>query len=152
MTRDEAGWKVTMLLADAVQAVGGKLYILGGGWSIRGSEPTAMAIAIKLEVPWTEANRRHTLQLTLLDEDHQPVMVPTPVGDRPVELTTEFEVGRPVGLTPGTPLDVPLAINIGPLPLQPNRRYIWRCSIDRESGENWQVSFATRATQPPASP
>jgi hypothetical protein len=150
MTRDEAGWKVTMLLADAVQAVDGKLYILGGGWSIRNAEPTPMAIAIKLEVPWTEANQRHTVALTLLDEDNRPVMVPTPVGDRPVELSAEFEVGRPVGLRPGTPLDVPLAINLGPLPLQPDRRYIWRCSIDRESGENWQVSFATRPAQVPA--
>jgi hypothetical protein len=26
--------KLTMLLADAAEAVNGKLYILGGGWSI----------------------------------------------------------------------------------------------------------------------
>jgi hypothetical protein len=144
--------KVTMLLADAVQAVEGKLYILGGGWSIIGPEPNPMAIAIKVEVPWTEANRRHVLQLNLLDEDGRAVMVPTPIGDRPVELSAEFEVGRPAGLRAGTPLDVPLAINLGPLPLQPDRRYVWRCSIDGESEENWQVSFLTRPARGSASP
>lgn len=142
--------KVTMLLADAVQAVGGKLYILGGGWSIIGPEPNPMAIAIKVEVPWTEANQRHILRLTLLNEDNQPVMVPTPIGDRPVELNVEFEVGRPAGLRAGTPLDVPLAINLGPLPLQPDCRYVWRCSIDDQSELDWQVSFSTRPTPRPA--
>ena len=31
--------KVTMLLADSAQAIEGKLYILGGGWSITGPDP-----------------------------------------------------------------------------------------------------------------
>src|SRR3989304_5729195 len=49
--------KVTMLLADAAQAIGGKLYILGGGWSVTGPHPTAAAIAPQIEGPWDEANR-----------------------------------------------------------------------------------------------
>lgn len=144
--------KVTMLLADAVQAVNGKFYILGGGWSIIGPDPVPMAIAIKVDVPWEEANRIHTLRLTLLDEDGQPVQVPTPIGERPVELSMEFEVGRPPGLRPGTPLDVPLAINLGPLPLQPDRRFVWRCAINGNSEADWQVSFATRPLAIPAKP
>lgn len=133
-----------MLLADSAEAVNGKLYILGGGWSIIGPEPTPMAIAIKIEVPWDEANKRHTLQLALVNADGQPFMVPTPTGDRPMELSAEFEVGRPPGLKPGTPLDLPVALNIGPLPLLPDGRYVWRCSIDGESSEDWQVAFTTR--------
>jgi hypothetical protein len=138
---------VTMLLADAVQAVGGKLYILGGGWSIMGPAPTPIAIAIKVEVPWEEANRVHTLQLSLLDEDDRPVLVPTTVGDRPVEVSMEFEVGRPAGLRPGTPLDVPLAINLGPLPLQAGNRYVWNCSINGRSEPNWRVRFFVRPNE-----
>lgn len=141
--------KITLLLADAAQAVNGKLYILGGGWSIIGPDPTPSAIAIKIDVPWDEANRRHSLQLTLTDADDQPVMVPTPTGDRPVEVSGEFEVGRPPGLKPGTSLDVVLAINIGPLPLQPNTRYVWRCSIDGGSAEDWQLTFTTRPARKP---
>jgi hypothetical protein len=141
--------KVTMLLADAVQAVEGKLYILGGGWSITGPQPTPMAIALKIDVPWTEANTPHTVKLDLLNEDGQPVMVPTLTGDRPVQLSSQFEVGRPPGLKTGTPLDVTLAINLGPLPLQPNHRYVWRCSINDQSEPEWQVSFSTRPEPQP---
>src|SRR5712692_6126152 len=58
--------KVTMLLADAAQAVNGKLYILGGGWSVTGPAPSPSAIALKIEVPWDEANTRHKLTLDLV--------------------------------------------------------------------------------------
>jgi hypothetical protein len=144
--------KVTILLADAAQAVNGKLYILGGGWSIIGPEPAPIAIALKIDVPWTEANKPHQLKLILLDEDDRPVKVETQVGPRDVEVGSTFEVGRPPGLTPGTPLDVALAINLGPLPLQPNRRYKWRCLINDVFEEPWQVSFSTRPAQPHSSP
>ncbi|MFZ1060391.1 MAG: hypothetical protein WAP47_14490 [Candidatus Rokuibacteriota bacterium] len=137
--------RVTLLLADAAQAVNGKLYILGGGWSIKGPDPIPTAIAIKIEVPWDEANKVHRMELALLDADGQPVIVPTPIGDRPVQLTGNFEAGRPPGLKPGTPLDVALAINIGPLPLPPDRRYVWRCSIDDKFEEDWQVAFTVRS-------
>jgi hypothetical protein len=136
--------KVTMLLADAAQAVGGKLYILGGGWSLIGPDPTPMAIAIKVEVPWIAANQKHRLRLDLIDQDGHPVQIPTPTGERPFQIETEFEVGRPAGVPPGMPLDFALAINLAPLPLPPNSRYVWRCSIDGHTDESWQVGFNTR--------
>ena len=67
-----------MMLADAAQEVGGKLYILGGGWSVTGPMPTPMAIALKIEVPWDRTNEKHELLLELLDEDGNPVRVPEP--------------------------------------------------------------------------
>jgi hypothetical protein len=136
--------KVTMLLADAAEAVNGKLYVLGGGWSITGPDPMPSAIAIKIDVPWDEANKRHSLKLTLVDTDDKPAMVPTPVGEQPLEFRFEFEVGRPPGLKPGTPLDYALAINLGPVPLQPDSRYVWRLWIDEKTDEDWQVAFSTR--------
>jgi hypothetical protein len=54
---------LSVLLADSAQAVGGKLYILGGRWSVTGPGPSASAIALKIEVPWDETNRRHKLLL-----------------------------------------------------------------------------------------
>ena len=141
--------KVTMLLADAVQAVGGKLYILGGGWSITGPGPSQMVIAIKIEVPWTQSNTPHTLALKLFNEDGRPVMAPTMIGDRPVEVTMEFETGRPPGLKAGTPLDVALAVNLMPFQLQPDSRFVWRCFINEETADEWQVSFSTRPPQAP---
>ena len=76
--------KVTMLLADSAQAVGGKLYILGGGWSITGPMPSPSAIALKIEVPWDLAARRHNILLELVDADGQPIRLPTPQGEQPV--------------------------------------------------------------------
>lgn len=140
--------RVTILLADSAQAVAGKLYILGGGWSVTGPGPVPSALAIKIEVPWDRANQRHDLQIALLDVDGQPVKVPTPAGDLPLELKSQFEVGRPAGVLPGTPLDVALAVNLGPLPLRPGQRYVWRCTIDGDTHEDWQVAFSTRE-QPP---
>jgi len=138
--------RLTMLLADAAQAVNGKLYVLGGGWSITGPGPTPSALAIKIDVPWDEGNKKHRFRLALIDGDGQPVMVPTAVQatTMPVELSGEFEAGRPAGLKPGTPLDVVLALNIGPLPLQADARYVWRMWIDDQTREDWEVSFSTR--------
>lgn len=137
--------KLTMLLADAAQAVGGKLYILGGGWSLAGPEPTPMALAIKIAVPWIEANRQHTLRVALLDEDEQAVRVPTPRGDVPFEIHSTFEAGRPPGIPHGTPLDVAFALSIPPLPLRPGGRYLWRCFINDSTDDAWQASFTIRA-------
>jgi len=134
--------KLTMLLADAVQAVNGKLYVLGGGWSIAGPELAPSGLAIKIDVPWDEANKKHRFRLALLDADGRAVMVPG--GQAAVEVSGEFEAGRPAGLRPGTPLDVVLALNIGPLLLDADSRYVWRCWIDEQTREDWEVSFSTR--------
>ena len=136
--------RATLLLADAAQAVGGKLYILGGGWSVCGPDPTPMAIAMKLDVPWDQANRRHAWRLELLDADGQPVLVPSEEGEQPVLIEATFEVGRPAGLKAGTSIDLTLAIAIGPLPLPPDSRYEWRLSIDDRSEDDWRLVFTTR--------
>lgn len=135
--------KVTLLLADAAQTVDGKLYILGGGWSVTGPQPGPSALAMKLEVPWSQTNRRHRWLMRLEDADGRPVLLPGPEGDRPVVVDGDFEVGRPPGLAEGTPIDLPIAVNLGPLPLQPGR-YTWRLFIDDETGDGWSLSFTVR--------
>ena len=70
--------RVTMMLADSAQAVAGKLYVLGGGWSITGPEPAPSAIAIKLDVPWDQAEVAHRWTLALVDADGTPVFLPAP--------------------------------------------------------------------------
>ena len=137
--------KATMLLADAAQAVDGKLYVLGGGWSITGPAPAPFAIAVKVEVPWDQAARRHALRLELLDADGDPVLLPTvDGGSEAVVIEQAFETGIPPGLKPGTPLDFAFAINFGPLPLAPDGRYEWRMSIDGVAHDEWRLAFSTR--------
>jgi hypothetical protein len=136
--------KVTMLLCDAAQVAAGKLYVLGGGWSVVGPEPTPSALALKFDVDWHEAAVPHHWELYLEDEDGRPVLVPTPEGSQPLEVRGDFQAERPEHLPPGTPLDVALAVNFGPLPLEPGRRYVWRLAIDGQRQEDWSVGFTTR--------
>ncbi len=137
--------KVTILLCDSAQAVNNKLYILGAGWSLIGPEPAPMAIAFKIDVPWDQTNRKHRWHLELVDADGHTVQIPdSPEGEGRIELDAEFEVGRPPGVDPGTPIDLATAINMGPLPLTPGR-YSWLLSINGHHDENWDLSFSVRS-------
>jgi hypothetical protein len=142
--------RVTLLLCDSAQAVDGKLYILGGGWSLTGPQPTPMALALKIDLPWDRANMKHKWRLELLDGDGRPVSVQLqPDADpQPLLLEGEFETGRPPGLKAGTNLDLPLSFNFGPIPLRPNMEYQWRFSIEKYEGD-WTVGFRTRPELPP---
>jgi hypothetical protein len=133
--------KVTMLLCDAAEAVGGKLYILGGGWSMTNPITAHSAIAIYIQVPWDQTNFGHRFRLELLDADGQPVLGGE---EKPVMVEGNFEVGRPAGLKPGTPIDVPLALNVGPMRLPPDSRFEWRLTLDGETGDTWRLPFGTR--------
>jgi hypothetical protein len=54
-------------------------------------------------------------------------------------------VSRPESVPEGSPVDVALALNFGPLPIAPSSRYNWRLSIDGETLEDWVLPFSTRA-------
>ena len=134
------------MLADAAQSVGNKLYILGGGWSLTGPQPTPSALAIHIKVPWDQANVRHRLRVELIDQDGHPVVAEGPEGEQEIRIESEFEVGRPAGLKSGTPIDVSIAINVPPLPLPPGGRFEWRLFVDEQSQESWRAVFGTRAS------
>lgn len=140
--------KATLILADHAQVSDGKLFISGGGWSIAGPGPVSMAVAVKVEVPWDRANTRMKFLLELLDADGQPVTVPASFGEQEIKIDGEFETGRPAGLKQGVPLDVALAVNVGPLPLSPDSRFSWRLTVDGQSHQDWQVGFSTRPAPP----
>src|SRR5919112_2225099 len=133
--------KVTLLLADAAQSVDNKLYILGGGWSITGPDPVPSAIALKIDVPWDQTNQRHRWELALQDADGVPVFVGDDENPQAIVIGNEFELGRPPGIAPGTPLELTMAINLLPLPLPPGR-YVWQLAIDDQSHEDWSVGFS----------
>jgi hypothetical protein len=136
--------KVTLMLADHAQAVAGKLYISGGGWSVTGPAPTAFAIALDIKVPWREINVDHRLSLELVDADGRPVEVETPNGPQPLRLEGTFQATPAPGIRPGTPIDVPLAFNFQPQAIAPGGRYEWRLWIDGETHDDWRLAFSTR--------
>ena len=137
-----------MLLADYAVVSDGKLTIVGGGWSLTGPEPVPFGIAILIRVPWDQANHRHVMRLELLDADGVPVEVETDDGLQPLVFFDDvpFEVGRPAGLKPGTPLDFPVAVNSGPVPLAPGI-YEWRLTIDDTTDDDWRLPFSVRAEE-----
>ncbi|HYI62234.1 MAG TPA: hypothetical protein VEW93_10565 [Acidimicrobiales bacterium] len=141
--------RVDVILADAAHAAEGKVSMLGAGWSLsRGV--TAMAVVVFIEVPWdqTDPDRRFTLEL--LDADGQAVRLRGPKGTQTIIVEGTVKAERPADLPHGIPIALPpLALQIGPLPLEPGR-YVWRFSLDGETHETWQRSFTKVAPRPEA--
>lgn len=124
--------KATLLLCDHAEEVAGKLYVLGGGWSIYRGAPVTMGLAVKIAVPWDEANVAHDFLAQLVTEDGMDPVLPDADGGleaTPIKVEGRFEAGRPAGLPPGSDLDAPFAVNLTGLPLAPGR-YEWRVTID----------------------
>ena len=95
-----------LILADAAQVQGEKLYLLGGGWSmIWAREFPAqhnMAVAAGILVPWLETNVRHQFRIVVHAED----------GAQFGEVSGEFEQGRAPGLPAGSTQRVMLTVNM----------------------------------------
>lgn len=128
--------EATLLLCDFAEEVGGKLYIMGGGWTrIVADQPVPMALAVKLEVPWDQANRKHSIKFLLLTEDGEPVMSGE---NKPIEVSGVVEAGRPAGIKAGSDLTVALAIKINGITLTPGG-YLWDFSVNDRPIK--QVSF-----------
>ena len=107
MTNDLTGEMAIewLILADAAEVNGGKLYLLGGGFdriNIGAPLPQRrrMALAVSISVPWAQTNERHRLTLDFVDED----------GNRQANVEGEFEVGRPPGAKAGQMQRIQLAL------------------------------------------
>lgn len=86
-----------LILADSAQVVGGKLFLLGGGWEnlvVNSSFPVQQicAIAASFRILWNETNQRHNVEIEVMDQDGQSI----------VQLNGQVEVGRPPGIPPGS--------------------------------------------------
>jgi hypothetical protein len=90
-----------LILADAAQVVGSKLYLMGGGWdklTVNSQFPVDQrcALALSLRVAWNETNQKHNFEIEIISEDsdtEQPRSLMKAGG--------QFEIGRPPGISPG---------------------------------------------------
>lgn len=82
-----------MLLCDFAEVIGGKLYVMGGGWNICPPGPHNMSVAMRIGVPWSEANVDHSLTLRLQDDGGHTIELGEP--PKPVVVEGQFQVGRP---------------------------------------------------------
>jgi hypothetical protein len=138
---------VTSILADAAQVQSGKLYILGGGIDqIPAAHPFALTLIF--HVGWDETNKRHHVLVSLTNADGAQVHLPTPTGNAPFEVRSEFEVGRPPGIPPGSTMYVPTVVMLGGgIPLQPGR-YQFHIQVDGSESREWDRAFSITPAVP----
>ena len=102
------------ILADAVQAAAGKLYVLGGGWDTllvpRFPARHSMGIGVKVRIPWTMTGRDFTLAVELQDEDGRPV-------PNSARLRHGFRAVRPPHHPEGIDVSVVRALTFANVPL-----------------------------------
>lgn len=132
--------KTTMILCDYAEAIGGKLYIMGGGWTVSPPGSRNMSLAVRILIPWDETNEKHQLNLILQDENGNTVQAGDP--PRSIEQTGDFEVGRPPNVPAGSDIDFSAVFNFIGLPLLSEKGYRWQLEIDGEPAD--YVSFRTK--------
>jgi hypothetical protein len=134
------------MLADSVDAVGGKVYMQGGAWSILHTPalPTRhprIGIAVILRFPYQLAdNMPHSFSLVIVDEDNRLVALgdapPAPLPNMMIEngklvgMRGSFTVGRPQGLQPGDEQQIPLAANLDGVVFERAGKYVVRVKVD----------------------
>lgn len=132
--------RVTLMLAQYAQAADGMLNVIGAGWTQMGPQPGPFAIAGIVELPWDAAGVQHKMRLDLLDDQGKAVLVQTPEGEKPLLVEGVFDVAPMPGTKRGTPLVMPIAINLPPQAI-PAGRYEWRLELDGETHEDWRLGF-----------
>jgi len=134
--------EVQVLLCDAAVAdPGGKMHMLGAGWSVTSSPTALCAVAVMVKVPWDRTNQQIPLNITLVDSDGHPIEIPAPGGEtQRVSAEGVIEVGRPPGIPAGSSVDAAFALNIPQLPLPPGR-YEYRVDA---GDQTFHASFLVR--------
>jgi hypothetical protein len=121
--------KATMLLCDFAEEVGGKLYIMGGGWSRlkRPRVATTMCLAVNLAIPWEEAEAVHKLKVELVTSNDEPVTqegsAVRVVGDLHAERDAAMAVSRAL------PAETNFVLRFDGLSLDPGL-YSWRFEVN----------------------
>jgi hypothetical protein len=77
--------------------MGGKLYLLGGGWDVLTvNQPLPVtrhcAVAASYLIPWNETNQKYNVEVVILSDD----------GKELAKIAAQVEVGRPAGTPPGS--------------------------------------------------
>lgn len=149
-TPDSLGPSVDVaLLADAVQAVRGKLFILGGGWDTLWvarfpARHPSLAIGLRLRIPvsWTGENIK--LAVELQDADGRPLL--------PRPLTQEIKL-PPMGQHPPNATDFGLirSFTFNNLVFRSEGSYSFVITVDDEPVSRLRFTVRARPALPPPS-
>lgn len=136
---DKDGMTLTAFICNHAENSGGLLYVTGAGINKVTIAPNTkapwianLAIGALIDVPWSQTNKEHKIEVSLVDEDSQTIFLP--VGDgsvQPFHAEATFNVGRPPVLTAGTVQNVALGFNFNGIPLPRLGVYVFSIEIDR---------------------
>jgi Family of unknown function (DUF6941) len=130
-----------VILADRAEAIGGKLYMMGGAWDQIAvgdfAKPVMFSIALGIIIPWNATNVDHKLQVQLIDED----------GTSFFRVDASFRVGRPPQLPQGASQSNVLAVPAVTVLPQPGTY-----SVEATLNESVSRSVSFRAFQSPHPP
>jgi len=116
------------LIADAVQASGGKLFVLGGGWdtlTVRAfpARHHTLALGLRIVVPWTYDGKTVRLEISLQDEDGHSLFTSGPVRH-------QFPVRRPPTVADGESIGMVQAYTFNNVPFRQAGGYAFVVSLD----------------------
>ena len=138
---DEQTHVAYLILAEAVENMDGKLNITGGDWDTLLvpdiGRPVGFSFACGVQVPWAEADARHTLMLSLAGADGRPIAPP--------HMET-FRIGRSRLAGPEAEAHLPFALR-WELTFPRYGRYVLTATVDGRADHARQVVFFIR---PPA--
>lgn len=128
------------LIADAVQASGGKLFVLGGGWdtlTVRAfpARHHTLALGLRIVVPWTYDGRTVRLEIDLQDEDGHSIFSSGPVRH-------QFKVRRPQTVADGESIGMVQAYTFNNVPFRAPGGYSFVVSLD--DVERKRIRFRVR--------
>jgi hypothetical protein len=113
-----------LLLADKAEAIGGKLYVMGGAFDRVGLTaipgPAQFDVALGVLVGYNETNLKHAFEIRCEDPDGN-VVLQGPQG--------VLEVGRPPGMAPGAEQRA-LLVFAGPFVFPAAGEYAWVLVLD----------------------
>lgn len=132
------------LLADAVQASGGKLFVLGGGWdvltvrSLPARHPS-IGIGLRVRVPWGWPEGTIRLEVELQDEDGKSLL--------PGSVTAPVQVHRPSHLPEGQDVTLVRALTFTNVVFRTEGAFSFVISIDGEVKD--RLRFLVRRREAP---
>jgi hypothetical protein len=131
------------LLADAVQVVQGKLYVLGGGWDtlfVPGfpARHPSLGVGLRVRVPWSWTEHTLVIEVDLQDEDGAR-MLPAP------PLAQGVRVARPPGVPEGTDIGVARSFTFNNLTFPKTGAYSFVISLGGEVATRLRFSVRPRS-------
>jgi hypothetical protein len=139
-----------VLLADAVENVNGKLYVLGGGWrefrSPRFPTMAQIGIAVSLLLTPDEAQRPHQVNISYSEKGRDlSVPQPHPPGTGAIDLNIQAQIAPIPAPRPGPPQRSIVAIN-GTFPVM--RPVIYEIKVEVDAQERKSTCFMAVTAAP----